>query len=157
MSFNPASPLQIDVDINTSGTITFETGSANQWGNNRTLTYIAGTVSTTGNTWTVASTNYNFDIDNNFIISNMISNGIANFITKAQITTLTIASACSTNGVTGMVIGTLRVEGSGAYYTFNKAITTVTTNLLLNGSDSLHPVICPSYIYLEEFVSARET
>lgn len=117
MKYSPVSALQIDVDINSPGTITFDPGSANRWGGGRTLTYVAGTVVTTGCTWYVQTGGYTFNID---ILVPTFE------IVTADTATLSSDFDCTTFR---------QISGSTLSIATTKTFT-VGTNFYVNGTDS---------------------
>jgi hypothetical protein len=118
MTFQPLSAMQIDVDINTSGTITFNNGIANKFGGGRTLTYVAGTVVTTGCTWDVMTGGYTFNIDT--LVPTF------EIITAGATATLSSDFDCTTYR---------QIAGSTLSIATTKTFT-VGTNFYVNGTDS---------------------
>ena len=161
MSYAPVSALQIDVDINTSGTITFADNSYNcKFSGGRNFKHINGTVNFHNTSVALQVTgSFNFDINSGFTVQTMQvdAGGVATFVSAATITTLNIASTGIVYAQGNITSTTLRIDGSGAYYQNNGLSTTVETNLYLSGSDSLQPVISASPITVSDFVTSLST
>jgi len=135
MSFSPLSALQIDVDINSTGTVTFnkENSTINRFGNGRTLTYVAGTVVTTGCVWQVTTGGYNFNIDTLVPTFDVITTGVsATFLSDFDVTTLR------------------KIGGANIYIGAGKTLT-VSTNMYYNGTDSTTS-ITGAYAEISPFV-----
>lgn len=155
MTFQPVNALQIDLDINTAGTITFNTGSNCQFGNGRTLTYVAGTVVTTGSTVYIATGGYTIDTANAFTFNVIQNTTTLNIPTALTATTMTLDSGSTTNATGNLTVGTLRMNGSATLTKPNDAtILNVTTNFYQNGTDALQPSVVASPINLTDFVSS---
>lgn len=156
IAYAPLSSLQIDVDINTAGTITIcDANSYNaKFAGNRTLKWVAGTVNFFNAANEIEATGtFTFDINSGFTVQSLQVDAsvTATISTPATFTTMDIATGANVYGVNGVVIGTLRIDGSGSYYTPNTGSLNVTTNLYMNGTDSLVPIISANPINLTEF------
>lgn len=159
MTYNPASALQIPLEINTAGTITFgSSGYACRFGGLGSLTYTAGTVNFYSGSYIEAySGTTSYDIDPGFTVPQMTVTSVANITSPATITILEVANGATANGVDGVALGALRLNGSGTYSAPNATTTTVSTYLELNGTGTLQPVIAASPIVLTPFKGGLAT
>lgn len=155
MTYNPSSALQIPLEINTSGTITFASAAyACRFGGLGSLTHTKGTVNFYSGAYIEAYTDSTtIDVDSGFTIPQLTVTAISNIVSPVSITVLDVANGATANGVDGVTIGTLRISGNGSYNAPNASTTTVSTALLLNGTDSLQPVISANPISLQDFFS----
>lgn len=138
MTFNGLSPLGIDLEIDTEGTITFFNLPAyNQFGGGRTLTYKAGAVITTGCTFKIATGGYNFDINNAFPISNLLID------TSNPLTSLSNTTALSTR----------QLEGASLYVKSGTSFTA--SSLFVGGNDLLTTKIANTVGEVSDFVAGN--
>ena len=126
MAYEAVNPWQCDLEINTPGTATFDPiTTGNKWANSGTLTYISGTVVTTGCNWIVTGA-YNFD-------------------GPFTVPTLTIGVNGGSGGVAGAILKdftctTYRQYSNTGFSIYPGATLFVTTYLYINGTDNLNTI-----------------
>lgn len=142
--------ININVVIDTSGTITGFPSRATYFGGSKSLTVTNGTFVTTGTLYYVNGP-FTFNVPTLNYLNNTSTLSLPQNVTLSE---LTLEDGSSTSATLGLTTTTLRQNGTGTITVPNNgAILNVTTNLYQNGTDTKQPAIAANPIDLTDFAT----
>lgn len=152
-SYDGVVNININVVIDTEGTITGFANRAIYFGGSKSFILTNGTFVTTNTLYYVNGT-YTFDVP---ALNFVEVTSIAYFTQNTTLTTLNINSG-EVWAQNGLVVTTLRQTGSGVLYNPNNGtVLNITTNMYHIGTDTSAPSISANPITVPEFVASRDT